>query len=564
MTDNLYANNRSMLFSNIYIRADTVNDIGLDIVGKTSISGNIVPTSDQTYSLGSSSIAWKDVYIGPGSLYINKKKIITDVSNIINISTEINQDLKIKTTGTGSLQLKSAGTGDIIFIADPGNIKLNGIVEVQATKKLTSSDGNGIKFGNGIVLDTGENITLSGGGKIIGAGGGGNNEWLLNELTLHCDKNVGFGIDTPLNTIHSNGAIIIGNTVTNVSGSIRWTGSDFEGYNGNTWLSLTSQPSNNFNDRTSSIGGLFIDGDMEITGTFTKNGGTDLIEQINTNKTDITSKTNISSPTFIGTVTGNNFILTGTLTKSTLLEGADLLAQIATNKEDIATEKSRIDEITSLTNEDLITFNNIVSAYESVDTGITSVLFTLQSNHITDITNLQDTKQDKGIFTQDLIPSADNEYSIGSPEFRIRDMYISENSLWIGDTHKICISDGKIKFRKRKTDAVPAAVLTASNLDASETAAAAIALAGEGINTLAEMKLIHWKNYMRTLTGNETAKISDIFRNDSSDYEEDNNIDDYQDAIPQVLQNGPVGDCCLLYTSPSPRDGLLSRMPSSA
>ena len=25
-----------------------------------------------------------------------------------------------------------------------------------------------------------------------------------------------------------------------------------------------------------------------------------------------------------------------------------------------------------------------------------------------------------------------------------------------------------------------------------------------------------------------------------------------------------TGKCCLLYTSPSPRDGLLSRMPSSA
>ena len=25
-----------------------------------------------------------------------------------------------------------------------------------------------------------------------------------------------------------------------------------------------------------------------------------------------------------------------------------------------------------------------------------------------------------------------------------------------------------------------------------------------------------------------------------------------------------VPECCLLYTSPSPRDGLLSRMPSSA
>ena len=30
------------------------------------------------------------------------------------------------------------------------------------------------------------------------------------------------------------------------------------------------------------------------------------------------------------------------------------------------------------------------------------------------------------------------------------------------------------------------------------------------------------------------------------------------------LFDGPVAKACLLYTSPSPRDGLLSRMPSSA
>ena len=33
--------------------------------------------------------------------------------------------------------------------------------------------------------------------------------------------------------------------------------------------------------------------------------------------------------------------------------------------------------------------------------------------------------------------------------------------------------------------------------------------------------------------------------------------------VPVILQAGP-GCSCLLYTSPSPRDGLLSRMPSSA
>ena len=33
---------------------------------------------------------------------------------------------------------------------------------------------------------------------------------------------------------------------------------------------------------------------------------------------------------------------------------------------------------------------------------------------------------------------------------------------------------------------------------------------------------------------------------------------------PIMVECCAVGDTCLLYTSPSPRDGLLSRMPSSA
>ena len=33
---------------------------------------------------------------------------------------------------------------------------------------------------------------------------------------------------------------------------------------------------------------------------------------------------------------------------------------------------------------------------------------------------------------------------------------------------------------------------------------------------------------------------------------------------PEIWSGGKDGKICLLYTSPSPRDGLLSRMPSSA
>ena len=39
------------------------------------------------------------------------------------------------------------------------------------------------------------------------------------------------------------------------------------------------------------------------------------------------------------------------------------------------------------------------------------------------------------------------------------------------------------------------------------------------------------------------------------------------DLVPNVLrgvENVDLSTTCLLYTSPSPRDGLLSRMPSSA
>ena len=42
-------------------------------------------------------------------------------------------------------------------------------------------------------------------------------------------------------------------------------------------------------------------------------------------------------------------------------------------------------------------------------------------------------------------------------------------------------------------------------------------------------------------------------------------LGEHQDITPaDVKKILALSDCCLLYTSPSPRDGLLSRMPSSA
>ena len=41
-------------------------------------------------------------------------------------------------------------------------------------------------------------------------------------------------------------------------------------------------------------------------------------------------------------------------------------------------------------------------------------------------------------------------------------------------------------------------------------------------------------------------------------------VDDISNACAEAVANNIKGTICLLYTSPSPRDATLSRMPSSA
>jgi hypothetical protein len=70
-----------------------------------------------------------------------------------------------------------------------------------------------------------------------------------NELVLTTDG-VGIGINTPAEMLEVDGAIRVGNTTNSNMGTIRWTGSDFEGYDGGAWISFTSTGSGMDNDWT--------------------------------------------------------------------------------------------------------------------------------------------------------------------------------------------------------------------------------------------------------------------------------------------------------------------------
>ena len=47
----------------------------LSVAGDLTMTGHILPSANITYDLGSTTHMWKDVYIGPGSLYINGQKV---------------------------------------------------------------------------------------------------------------------------------------------------------------------------------------------------------------------------------------------------------------------------------------------------------------------------------------------------------------------------------------------------------------------------------------------------------------------------------------------------------
>lgn len=57
---------------------------------------------------------------------------------------------------------------------------------------------------------------------------------------------VGIGTTTPQEKLDVSGAVKIGNTTNTNAGAIRWTGTDFEGYTGTVWKSLTKQDDADF------------------------------------------------------------------------------------------------------------------------------------------------------------------------------------------------------------------------------------------------------------------------------------------------------------------------------
>jgi len=85
---------------------------------------------------------------------------------------------------------------------------------------------------------------------------------------------VGIGTTTPQEQLEVSGAIKIGTTATTNAGTIRWSGTDFEGYDGTNWISVTQkEESFNYPDGIENIQPVLHD---FINGSYTVPSGKNL------------------------------------------------------------------------------------------------------------------------------------------------------------------------------------------------------------------------------------------------------------------------------------------------
>jgi hypothetical protein len=114
-------------------------------INGATVGGNVVPALDNTYDLGSPTQMWKDIYVGPGSLYVNGQKVLQDESGAIVVSADINENLGLRTSGSGNIEFDPTGTGVV-------NVK--GPLVLEAGANISSADGNGINFSNTVQVDS--------------------------------------------------------------------------------------------------------------------------------------------------------------------------------------------------------------------------------------------------------------------------------------------------------------------------------------------------------------------------------------------------------------------------
>ncbi len=164
------------------------------------------------------------------------------------------------TMGGNDLLLTGAGNVGVGTAAPAQRLDVAGAINIGTTTTGTAGalrwDGTDFEGHNGtdwVSLTAGGGASAAGAWNVTGNTIGGsdflgslNSQDLamrtnnIERMRLTTGGNVGIGLTQPQQRLDVNGALRLGNTASATSGTIRWTGVDFEGFDGSVWQSLTA------------------------------------------------------------------------------------------------------------------------------------------------------------------------------------------------------------------------------------------------------------------------------------------------------------------------------------
>ena len=121
-----------------------------------------------------------------------------------------------------------------------------------------------------------------------------------------------------------------------------------------------------------------------------------------------------------------------------------------------------------------------------------------------------------------ILPTSNASFDLGSAEYKIRHLFLSDNSIWIGDNHKMDTVSGTIKLKKRK-NLIPKKLREFSPEITIENVKETLNSNNRNINNYEDITLDDWLLYARTL-GMNVNNVNDVFDN-VEDFEKDVGIE---------------------------------------
>ena len=129
--------------------------------GELIVTGNILPSVDDTQSLGSNTKRWQDLYVGPGTVFINNGGTISeDDSGNLKFESANNKNIVLQAAGTGMIKFEQSAEFDIDLTV-LSNLDVEGTTTLATVNVEDLTSGRVVFAGTDGELGDSANLTFN-------------------------------------------------------------------------------------------------------------------------------------------------------------------------------------------------------------------------------------------------------------------------------------------------------------------------------------------------------------------------------------------------------------------